>query len=50
MRCYWRLGRRGEALRQYEHCAGLLAKDLGLEPIREIRILYQEIAGTSADS
>ena len=43
MRCYWQLGRRGEALRQYERCADILAKDLGLEPMQEIQALYGTI-------
>jgi LuxR family transcriptional regulator, maltose regulon positive regulatory protein len=44
MRCYWQLGRRSEALRQYERCATILAKDLGLEPMEETRTLYQAIS------
>jgi DNA-binding SARP family transcriptional activator len=43
MRCYWQCGRRYEALRQYERCATLLAKDLGLEPMPELQELYQAI-------
>lgn len=43
MRCYWQRGRRYEALRQYERCAVLLAKDLGLEPMPELQELYQSI-------
>ncbi|HEX5501123.1 MAG TPA: BTAD domain-containing putative transcriptional regulator [Thermomicrobiales bacterium] len=47
MRCYWRLGRRGEALRQYERCAATLAADLGLEPLPELRELHRVIAGAA---
>jgi DNA-binding SARP family transcriptional activator len=43
MRCYWQQGRRHEALRQYERCASLLAKDLGLEPMPDLQKLYQAI-------
>jgi len=43
MRCYWQHGRRYEALRQYERCAVLLAMDLGLEPMTELKELYQSI-------
>lgn len=43
MRCYWQLGRRGAALRQYERCTAILANDLGLEPMQELQELYQVI-------
>jgi DNA-binding SARP family transcriptional activator len=45
MHCYWRLGRRGDAIRQYERCAGILMRDLGLEPMEETQALYRAIAG-----
>jgi len=45
MRCYWQLGRRAEALRQYKRCSTILANDLGLEPMSEIQALYQAISG-----
>jgi DNA-binding SARP family transcriptional activator len=49
MRCYWQLGRRAEAVRQYEYCAKLLMTDLGLMPMVELQELYQAIRkGTSA--
>jgi DNA-binding SARP family transcriptional activator len=44
MRCFYRLGRRGEALRQYEQCAALLARELGVEPMPETRELRRLIA------
>lgn len=43
MLCYQRLGRRREALQQYERCAAILANDLGLEPMPEIQALYHSI-------
>jgi DNA-binding SARP family transcriptional activator len=43
MRCYWRLGRRGDALRQYRRCATILLNDLGLKPMLETHELYQII-------
>jgi DNA-binding SARP family transcriptional activator len=36
-------GRRGEAIRQYEHLATLLASDLGTEPSAGTQRLYEEI-------
>ena len=50
MRCYWQLGRRGAALRQYERCAAILEADLGLEPMKETQELYQRIMHAGADS
>jgi DNA-binding SARP family transcriptional activator len=44
MRCYWQLGRRSEALLQYERCASILVNDLGLEPMTETRQLYYTIS------
>jgi len=41
MRCYGRLGRRSEALRQFVRCAGLLATELGVEPLPETRAVYE---------
>jgi DNA-binding SARP family transcriptional activator len=48
MRCYWQLGRRGAALRQYERCTAILANDLGLEPMQELQELYQVIMRADA--
>lgn len=45
MLCYQQLGRRGEALRQYQVCAAILAQDLGLEPMPETQALYHRILG-----
>ncbi len=43
MRLYARQGRRTAALRQYQVCVAVLAKELGVEPEAETRKLYQEI-------
>jgi DNA-binding SARP family transcriptional activator len=43
MYCYWQLNRRSDALRQYECCVRILANDLGLEPMKEITVLYAAI-------
>ncbi len=49
MRCYWQLGRRGAALRQYERCAAILEADLGLEPMKETQELCLRIMHAGAD-
>lgn len=43
MRFYAQLGRRGSALHQYQHCVGVLQRELGVEPEEETKQLYQEI-------
>src|SRR6185369_12672577 len=43
MRLYAEIGRREAALRQYQHCLGLLRRELGIEPETETKTLYQEI-------
>lgn len=48
MRCYAQLGRRGDALRQYERCAAILSSELGLEPMPETQDLYQSIMRADA--
>lgn len=45
MRCYYRLGDRVSAVRQYQSCVEILREDLGLSPTRETEILYLEIIG-----
>lgn len=42
-------GRRGEALRQYEHLARLFEAELGTEPSPETQRLYEEIRARRAD-
>jgi DNA-binding SARP family transcriptional activator len=43
MRLYAEAGRRGTALRQYQQCVSVLARELGIEPEPETKALYQEI-------
>jgi DNA-binding SARP family transcriptional activator len=43
LRLYARQGRRGAALRQYQLCVEVLARELGVEPEDETKRLYQEI-------
>jgi DNA-binding SARP family transcriptional activator len=43
MRLYVLQGRRGDALRQYQACVGLLRRELDVDPEPETRRLYQEI-------
>ncbi|HEV8584978.1 MAG TPA: BTAD domain-containing putative transcriptional regulator [Methylomirabilota bacterium] len=43
MRLYMESGRRGAALRQYQHCVSVLGRELGIEPEPETKTLYQEI-------
>ena len=43
MRQYAESGRRGAALRQYQQCVGVLARELGIEPEPQTKALYQEI-------
>jgi DNA-binding SARP family transcriptional activator len=41
MRLYAELGRRGAALRQYQHCLGVMQRELGLEPEAETKGLLR---------
>lgn len=43
MRLYARHGRRSDALRQYQVCLDVLRRELGAEPERETRALYEEV-------
>src|SRR5262245_59508658 len=43
MRLYARQGRRGEALRQYQVCVGVLQRELRAEPEAETKHLYREL-------
>ncbi len=45
MHCYYRLGDRAAAIRQYQSCAELLRDDLGLSPAPETEALYLQIIG-----
>jgi DNA-binding SARP family transcriptional activator len=43
MECYVRLGRRNDAVRQYRHCVQVLATELGLDPMPETQIAFQQM-------
>jgi len=44
MCCYSRLGRRNQALSEYQQCQAVLKRELGIEPMRETTELYERIA------
>jgi len=48
MRLYALAGRRGEALREYEHLRELLQSELGVEPGAEAQRLYEEVRARQA--
>lgn len=48
MRCYLRQGKRGLALRQYQHCVEVLRRELSAEPGTAIQGLYQQIMKSSS--
>src|SRR5262245_60957595 len=48
MRLYARQGRRGEALRQYQLCVGVLQRELRAEPEAETQHLYRELLRETA--
>jgi DNA-binding SARP family transcriptional activator len=43
MRLYADAGRRGAALRQYQQCVSVLARELGVEPEQQTKALYEQI-------
>ena len=43
MRLYVEAGRHGSALRQYQICVGALQRELGIEPDKDTRRLYEEL-------
>jgi LuxR family maltose regulon positive regulatory protein len=43
MRCYIRRGQRGLALRQYQRCAEILQRELGIEPGTTMQNLFQSL-------
>lgn len=47
MYCYWQMGQRQMALRQYQLCAESLKKVLGLEPAPQTRQLLEQIRQTN---
>jgi len=45
IRCYYRLGDRAAAIRQYQICAKTLREELGVSPMSETEELYLQITG-----
>ncbi len=45
MRCYLRQGKRGLALRQYQHCMQVLREELAVTPGPTIQALYNRLVG-----
>jgi LuxR family maltose regulon positive regulatory protein len=45
MLCYYRLGDRASAVRQYQTCVALLRDELGASPAPETNLLFLEITG-----
>lgn len=43
MYCYWQMGRRPEAVRQFQQCAQALREELQIMPMPETISIYQEI-------
>ena len=48
MRVHVALGNRADALRVYEDCRALLARELGAEPSPETQAVYKEVRGSGA--
>jgi DNA-binding SARP family transcriptional activator len=45
MIAFSRLGRRGDAAREYARCAYLLSQELGVEPSNELKGVYRSLLG-----
>lgn len=45
MAAYVSVGRRADAAREYARCAAYLESDLGIEPSRELKLLYRRLIG-----
>ena len=43
MFCYWQMGRRARAVRQFHHCAAKLMQELNIVPLPETMSLYHRI-------
>jgi DNA-binding SARP family transcriptional activator/ActR/RegA family two-component response regulator len=43
MQCYYRLGKRDKALKQYQKCVKILKSELEVEPTNETRRLYEKL-------
>lgn len=50
MRCYARMGERGSALRQYQHCAQILQDELSTSPGKTIQHFYQQLIASDHHS
>ncbi len=49
MRLYWLLGDRNAALAQYKRCAQILREELGIPPMKETRLLYEQMLHSQFD-
>jgi len=49
MRLHYLAGDRTTALRQYEHCIGILEKELGVTPTKRTKALYEQIRADQLD-
>lgn len=47
MRCYYRLGRRNRAIKQFHKCAEILKEELEVEPTQMTKNLYEQIKNDS---
>ena len=45
MTCFAAVGRRSDAMSQYDRCRSVFIEELGVEPSPEIAALYKRIAG-----
>lgn len=45
MRLHMRRGNRAEALRAYEQCRAVLARDLGVTPSPQTKAVYRKVLG-----
>jgi len=49
MECFAAVGRRSDALNQYNRCRAVFADELGIEPSPSLSVIYERIAGTTPD-
>jgi DNA-binding SARP family transcriptional activator len=49
MRLHWLLGDRNAALTQYKRCVQILREELGIPPMEETRLLYEQIVHNQFD-
>ncbi len=50
MRLYMQVGQRALAVRQYQSCRGILAKELGIAPMEETEAVYHQIVSEAQPS